>query len=101
MNRSRATSSSKPIAQSGFVTVDSPVRIADEPKSPPRLAPDIGANSKAILKEFGFGAGDRTPGRSGRGGNFEPLLGHLLLQRIQLRGHRGLTRRREEERRAR
>jgi crotonobetainyl-CoA:carnitine CoA-transferase CaiB-like acyl-CoA transferase len=45
----------KPIADTRFVTVDSPVRIADEPKTPPRLAPDIGQHSKAILKEFGFG----------------------------------------------
>jgi crotonobetainyl-CoA:carnitine CoA-transferase CaiB-like acyl-CoA transferase len=46
----------KPVANTDYVTVDSPVRIADETKTPPRLAPDIGANSKSILKEFGFGA---------------------------------------------
>jgi len=46
----------KPVAETGFVTVDSPVRIADETKRTARLAPDVGANSRAILKEFGFAA---------------------------------------------
>ncbi len=46
----------KPIEDSHLKTVDSPVRIAGEAKTPPRLAPDIGQHSKAILKEFGFGA---------------------------------------------
>jgi crotonobetainyl-CoA:carnitine CoA-transferase CaiB-like acyl-CoA transferase len=45
----------KPIADSHLMTVDSPVRIADEAKIAPRMAPHIGEHSKAILKEFGFG----------------------------------------------
>jgi crotonobetainyl-CoA:carnitine CoA-transferase CaiB-like acyl-CoA transferase len=46
----------KPIEDSHLKTVDSPVRIAGEEKVQPRLAPDIGQHSRAILKEFGFGA---------------------------------------------
>ena len=34
---------------------DERVRIAGIEKVPPRLAPDIGQHSKAILAEFGFG----------------------------------------------
>ncbi len=45
----------KPITGSHLKTVDSPVRLAGEEKVQPRMAPDIGEHSKAILKEFGFG----------------------------------------------
>ncbi|HEY1707470.1 MAG TPA: CoA transferase [Rhizomicrobium sp.] len=45
----------KPIVGSQLQTVDSPVRIAGEAKVQPRMAPDIGEHSKALLAEFGFG----------------------------------------------
>jgi crotonobetainyl-CoA:carnitine CoA-transferase CaiB-like acyl-CoA transferase len=37
----------------GLRTVDSPIRLADETKTPPRMAPDIGRHTRAILREFG------------------------------------------------
>ncbi|HEX2593101.1 MAG TPA: CoA transferase [Rhizomicrobium sp.] len=37
-------------------TIDSPVRIDGVEKTAPRMAPEIGEHSKAILNEFGFGA---------------------------------------------
>jgi formyl-CoA transferase len=45
----------RPIAGSDLQTLDSPVRIAGVEKVQPRMAPDIGEHSRAILAEFGFG----------------------------------------------
>jgi crotonobetainyl-CoA:carnitine CoA-transferase CaiB-like acyl-CoA transferase len=38
----------------GMRTVDSPIRLAGETKTPPRIAPDIGQHSHAILRELGL-----------------------------------------------
>lgn len=42
----------------GLRTVDSPVRIGGLDKVPPRLAPDIGAQTRPILAELGYAASD-------------------------------------------
>lgn len=39
----------------GLRTVDSPIRIAGVEKRPPRLAPDVGQHTAAILSELGLG----------------------------------------------
>ena len=41
---------------SGLRTVDSPIRVADAPKVPPRMAPQIGQHTRAILAELGLSA---------------------------------------------
>jgi crotonobetainyl-CoA:carnitine CoA-transferase CaiB-like acyl-CoA transferase len=41
---------------SGLRTVDSPIRLADEPKVTPRMAPNIGEHTRAILDELGLSA---------------------------------------------
>jgi crotonobetainyl-CoA:carnitine CoA-transferase CaiB-like acyl-CoA transferase len=38
----------------GIRTVDSPIRLAGEIKTQPRIAPDIGQHSHAILRELGL-----------------------------------------------
>ena len=43
---------------SGLRTIDSPIRIADEPKISPRMAPRVGEHSLAILEELGVSARD-------------------------------------------
>jgi formyl-CoA transferase len=45
----------RPIAGSALKTLDSPVRVDGVEKVPPRMAPEIGEHSRAILREFGFG----------------------------------------------
>ncbi len=42
----------------GLRTVDSPIRIQDAPKVAPRMAPAIGANTRAILDEIGLSAAE-------------------------------------------
>jgi crotonobetainyl-CoA:carnitine CoA-transferase CaiB-like acyl-CoA transferase len=39
-------------------TVDSPIRLAGEAKTAPRMAPDIGQHSGAILRELGLSQAD-------------------------------------------
>jgi formyl-CoA transferase len=39
-------------------TIDSPIRIADEPKVMPRMAPNVGQHSLGILRELGISAGE-------------------------------------------
>jgi len=41
----------------GVRTVDSPIRVVDEPKVAPRMAPRIGQHSLKILRELGISAG--------------------------------------------
>jgi len=42
----------------GVRTVDSPIRVVDEPKVAPRMAPRIGQHSLKILRELGISAGE-------------------------------------------
>jgi formyl-CoA transferase len=42
----------------GLKTVDSPFQIDGEPKHPPRMAPDVGQHTRAILEEFGCDAAE-------------------------------------------
>jgi crotonobetainyl-CoA:carnitine CoA-transferase CaiB-like acyl-CoA transferase len=43
-----------PIEETSFETVDSPIYLDGETKSPPRRAPEIGESSQSILREAGF-----------------------------------------------
>jgi crotonobetainyl-CoA:carnitine CoA-transferase CaiB-like acyl-CoA transferase len=43
-----------PIENTSFETVDSPIYLNGEEKTPPRPAPDIGESSGSILREAGF-----------------------------------------------
>lgn len=40
----------------GVRTVDSPIKVAGVAKAPPRMAPEIGQHTAAILAELGYGA---------------------------------------------
>ena len=40
-----------------YLTIDSPVRLDQEQKVPPRRAPDLGEHTQAVLSELGFDAG--------------------------------------------
>ena len=44
--------------QPGLRTVDSPIRVSGEAKSPPRMAPTIGQHTRAILGECGLNAAE-------------------------------------------
>jgi len=39
-----------------YLTIDSPVRLDQEQKVPPRPAPDLGEHTQAVLSELGFDA---------------------------------------------
>lgn len=47
--------------QDGLRTVDSPIRMDGNPKVQPRMAPDIGEHSRAILGELGFSEAEIAP----------------------------------------
>jgi formyl-CoA transferase len=47
-----------PDVPSSGLTVDSPFQIAGVRKVPPRAAPGLGADTAAVLREYGFAAGD-------------------------------------------
>jgi len=42
----------------GLRTVDNPVRVSDAERKPPRMAPAIGADTRAILEELGLSRGE-------------------------------------------
>ena len=44
--------------EAGLRTVDSPIRVADAPKTAPRMAPRVGEHTANVLRELGF-----TPSR--------------------------------------
>jgi len=37
----------------GLKTLDSPFQVVGEPKAPPRMAPDVGQHTVALVEEFG------------------------------------------------
>jgi crotonobetainyl-CoA:carnitine CoA-transferase CaiB-like acyl-CoA transferase len=47
-----------PMADAAIETVDSPIYLEGEEKSPPRRAPEIGEGSDAVLREAGFADGE-------------------------------------------
>lgn len=42
------------VDEGGLRTIDSPIRVAGTPKTPPRMAPGIGEHTADILRELGF-----------------------------------------------
>ncbi|HTP75899.1 MAG TPA: CoA transferase [Rhizomicrobium sp.] len=55
----------------GVRTVDSPIRVVDEPKVAPRMAPRIGQHSLKILRELGISAGEIESMRESGAVSFE------------------------------
>ena len=55
----------------GVRTVDSPIRVVDEPKVAPRMAPRIGQHSLNILRELGISAGEIESMRESGAVSFE------------------------------
>ncbi len=53
-HQARAIHALVPCADSDVLTISSPFQIAGETKTPPRCAPALGADGKAILREAGY-----------------------------------------------
>src|SRR3954454_24672799 len=43
-----------PVAQAGYMTINSPIEIGGQQKVPARRAPDVGAHSEQVLREAGY-----------------------------------------------
>jgi len=56
--QARAIGALVPLAEGELLTVSSPFQIAGEHKIPPRRAPELGADTSAILRELGVSEGE-------------------------------------------
>ena len=43
-----------PVAEAGYMTVNSPIEIGGQEKVAPRRAPDVGEHSEQVLREAGY-----------------------------------------------